>query len=54
MYAGIMFKPASLVILIWEVICVLSRFVMFLRIFFSSSGIVWSGYVAIECVRWIL
>ena len=31
MYAGIMVKPVSLVILICEVISVLSRFVMFLK-----------------------
>ena len=50
MYAGIIVKPASLVILICEVISVLSRFVMFLRIFLSSSEIVRSSYVSINYV----
>ena len=54
MYAGIMVKSVSLVILICEVISVLSRFVIFLRIFISSSEIVWSSYVSINYVRWML
>ena len=53
-YVGIMVKSAALIILICEVISVLSGFVMFLRIFISSSDIVWSSYVSINYVRWML